>query len=115
MSVTAANIDIKAYRDHVLRVHGQVARRGVDIPVPLGERELAVVRAGVLRRQKESRDRVTQRREELGILRVFDRETPRRLHDNEIRNARRHRAQEEARRGAITPPHPPSYGDVSQA
>jgi len=41
--------------------------------------------------QVSSRDRVTHRREELGILRVSDRETPRRLHDTEIRTEHKRR------------------------
>jgi len=84
--------DRKAYRDHLLKVHGQVARRGVGMPVKLRDRELAVVIEGVLRRQKERRDRVTQRRVELRTPRISDRETPRRLHDNEVRTERQHRS-----------------------
>jgi len=39
--------DRRSYRDHLLRVHGEVSRRSLDAPVRLQERELAVVWASV--------------------------------------------------------------------
>jgi len=35
--------DRRAFRDHLLRVHSEVARQGSDIPVRLEGRELEVV------------------------------------------------------------------------
>jgi len=41
--------DRRAYRDHLLRVHGEVARQGSDLPVRLEGRELEVMWASVHR------------------------------------------------------------------
>jgi len=38
-----AQQDQRAYRDHLLRVHKEVMRRGSDIPVRLEGRELEIV------------------------------------------------------------------------
>jgi len=92
--------DRLAYRDHLLRVHGEVFRRGSDAPVRLERRELALVWASVLRHQVN--DVSTRRREELGLPRVSDREAERRLRDNRSRTARRHRAAACARGEAAT-------------
>jgi len=84
--------DRQAYRDHLLRAHGEVARRGSDIPVRLEERELAVVWATAHRARMSGPVRAARRRAALGLSRVSDREAERRLKDNRARTARRHRA-----------------------
>jgi len=89
--------DRRVYRDHLLQAHGEVSRRGHDVPVRLQERELAVVWASVRRHQVSGSTRASRRREELGLPRVSDREAERRLRDNQARTARRHQAAARAR------------------
>jgi len=89
------------YRDHLLCVHGQVSRREVDTTVSLDDRELAIVRASVSRRQVSGPVRAACRRVELGLPRVSDRETERRLKDNLRHTERRHRAAARARGEAL--------------
>jgi len=92
--------DRRAYRDHLLRVHGEVARRGSDIPVRLEGRELEVVWASAHRSRTRGPACAACRREALWLPRVSDREAERRLKDNRARTARRHRAAACAREGA---------------
>jgi len=66
--------DRRAYRDHLLRVHGEVARRGSDVPVRLEGRELEAVWASAHRSRISGPVQATSRREALGLLRVSDRE-----------------------------------------
>jgi len=106
--------DRRSYKDHLLRANEQVSRLGSAVPVSIHGRELEAVMEGVRRRQENSHDRTRLRLLEQGLPPVSDRDTARRLNDNLLRTERRHRAQEEARRGAAAPPHPSSYGDVSQ-
>jgi len=96
---TCGNIqrDRRVYRDHLLRTHGEVSRRGLDAPVRLPDRELAAVWASARRHQTSGNTRVSRRREKLGLPRVSDREAERRLRDNRSRTARRHRAAAHAR------------------
>jgi len=96
---TCGNIqrDRRVYRNHLLRAHGEVSRRGLDAPVRLPDRELAAVWASVRRHQTSGNTRASRRREELGLPRVSDREAERRLRDNRSRTARRHRAAARAR------------------
>jgi len=82
--------DRRSYRDHLLREHGEVSRRGFEVPVRLQERELAVVWASVRRHQVSGTTLAGRRREELGLPRVSDHEAERRLRDNRARTARRH-------------------------
>jgi len=89
--------DRRVYRDHLLRAHGEVSRRGHDVPVRLGERELAVMWASVRRYQVSGSTRAFRRREELGLPLVFDRDAERRQRDNRARTARRHQAAARAR------------------
>jgi len=89
--------DRRVYRDHLLRAHGEVSRRGHDVPVRLQEKELAVVWASLRRHQVSGSSRASRRREELGLPRVSDREAERQLRDNWARTARRHRAAARAR------------------
>jgi len=77
--------------------HGEVSRRGSDIPVRLEERELAAVWPSVRRHQVSGPVSVARRREDLGLPRVTDREAERRLMDNRSHTARRHRAAARAR------------------
>jgi len=90
-----------AYRDHLLCVHGEVARRGSDVLVRLEEQELAVVWATAHRSRMCGPVRAARRKEALGFLRVLDREAERRLWDHRARTARRHRAAARARGGAV--------------
>jgi len=96
--------DHRSYRDHLLRVHGEVSRRGFDAPVRLQEKELAVVWASVRRHQVSGATRASCRREELGLPRVSDREAERRLRGNWARTARQHRAATRARGVATAAP-----------
>jgi len=82
--------DRRVYRDHLLRAHGEVSRRGLDAPVRLQERELAVVWASVRRHQASRSTRASGHREEVRLPRVSDREAERRLRDNRSRTALRH-------------------------
>jgi len=77
-----------AYRNYLLRVHGEVIRGGIDTPVRLEGRELEVVWAADYRRLLGA----SRRREALGLPRVPDQEAARRLHENRARRARRGRA-----------------------
>jgi len=76
------------YRNHLLRVHGQVIRGGTSTLVRLEGRELENVRAA---------DNTRLLEEALGLPRVSDQEAARRLHDNRARRARRGRAVARAR------------------
>jgi len=110
--------DRRAYRDHLLRVHGEVARRGSDVPVRLEGRELEVVWASVHRSRTSEKARAARRKEALGLPRVSDREAERRLKDNRARTARRHRAAARAREGALatlTAPEVPATADLLRA
>jgi len=89
--------DRHAYRDHLLRVHGKVMRRGSDVPVHLDERELAIVRDSFRCHSVSGPLLAARRRAELGLPRVSDREAERRLRDNRNRMARRHHAAARAR------------------
>jgi len=80
--------DRRVYRDHLLRAHGEVSRRGLDAPVRLPDKELAAVWASVRPHQVSGSTRASRRREELGLPRVSDREAERRLRDNRCRTAR---------------------------
>jgi len=84
--------DRQAYRDHLLRVHREVARRGSDVPVRLEGRELALVWATAHRARMSGPVRATRRREAIWLPRVSDKEAERRLKDNRAQTARRHRA-----------------------
>jgi len=88
-------------RDHLLRAHGKVSRRGYDVPVRLQKRKLAVVWASVRRHQVSGTTCASRRREELALPRVSDCAAERRLKDNRARTPRRHRAAARAR-GAAT-------------
>jgi len=92
--------DRRGYRDHLLREHNEVSRRGFDVPVRLEGRELAAAWAGVRRHQVSGTTLAARRREELGLPRVSDREAERRLQDNRAHSARRHRAGARARGAA---------------
>jgi len=92
--------DRRAYRDQLLRVHEEVARRYSDVPVRLEGRELEVVWASAHRSRISGPARASRRREALGLPRVSDREAERRLKDDKARTARRHRAAARAREGA---------------
>jgi len=92
--------DRRAYGDHLLLVHGEVARPGSDIPVRLEGRELEVVWALAHRSRMSGPVRAARRSEALGLPRVSDREAERRLKDNRACTARRHRAAACAREGA---------------
>jgi len=91
--------DRRSYRDHLLRVHGEVARRGSDMPIHLEGRELEVVLASAHQSSISGPVRASRRREALGLPRVSDREAERRLKDNKARTARRHRAAARAQEG----------------
>jgi len=91
------------YRDHLLREHNEVARRGFDAPIRLEGRELEAVWAGIRHRQTTGMTPASRRREELGLPRVSDKEAARRLQDNWARSARRLRAAARAR-GRQRPP-----------
>jgi len=95
--------DRRAYRDHLLRVHGEVVRRGSDVPVRLEGRELEVVWAAAHRLRTSGPARASRRREAVGLPRVSEREAERRVRDNGARTARRHRAAARAREGAPAP------------
>jgi len=76
--------DRRGYRDHLLREHNEVARRGFDIPVRFEGRELAAVWAGIHHHQAACHQAggttlAARRREELGLPHVSDREAARRL------------------------------------
>jgi len=92
--------DRRAYRDHLLRVHGEVARRGSDVPVRLEGKELEVAWASAHRSRMSGPVYAARRRKALGLPRVSDREAERRLKDNRARTARRHPAAARAREGA---------------
>jgi len=79
--------DRRSYRDHLLREHNEVSRRGFDVPVRFKGRELAAVWVSVHRHQVSSTTLAAQRREELGLPHILDREAERRLHDNRARLA----------------------------
>jgi len=89
--------DRRVYRDYLLRAHGEVSRRGHDVPVRLQERKLAVVWASVRHHQISRTTRASRRREELGLPSVSDLEAERWPKDNRARTARRHRAAVRAR------------------
>jgi len=82
--------DRRGYRDHLLREHNEVSRRGFDNPVRLEGRKLAAVWAGVRRHQASGTSMAARWREELGLPRVSNWEAERRLQDNRARSARRH-------------------------
>jgi len=92
--------DRRGYRDHLLREHNEVSRRGFDVPVRVEGRELAAVWASVRRHQVSGTTQAARCREELGLPHVSNREAERRLHDNRARSARRHRAAARARGAA---------------
>jgi len=92
--------DRRGYRDHLLRKHNEVPRRGFDVPVVHEGRELAAVWAGVRCHQVSGTTLAARRREELGLPRVSDREAERRFQDNWARSTRRHRAAARARGAA---------------
>jgi len=95
--------DRHAYRDHLLRVYGEVARRGSNVAVCLEGRKLEAVWASAYQSRMSGPVRAARRREALGLPRVSDREAERRLKDNRARTARRHRAAARARlRAAAT-------------
>jgi len=111
------NLCMRAYRDHLLQVHGEVARRGSDVPVRLEGRELEVVWASVHQSRTSGPARAPRRREALGLPRVSDREAERRLKDNRARTARRYRAAARASEGApatLTAPEVPATPDIPQ-
>jgi len=91
--------DRRAYWDHLLRVHGEVARRGSDIHVRLEARELEVVWASAHRSRISGPVRTSRRREALGLPRVSDRAAERCPKDNRACTAPRHRAAACAREG----------------
>jgi len=78
--------DRRSYRDHLLRIHQEVTRRGADVPVRLEGRELEAVWAGIQRRHEAGMATASRRRENLGLPRVSDREAARRLLDNRARS-----------------------------
>jgi len=92
--------DRRAYRDHLLPVHGEVARRGSDVPVHLEGRELEAVWASAHRSRMSGPVRAARHREALGLPRVSDQEAERRIKDNRARTARCHRAAARAQLGA---------------
>jgi len=109
--------DRRASRDHLLRVHGKVARRGSDVPVRLEGRELEVVWTSVHPSRTSGPARAARQTEALGPPRVSDREAERRLHDNRARTARHHRAAARAREEApapLTAPEVPATTDLLQ-
>jgi len=77
-----------AYRNHLLRIHGEVIRTGTTTPVRLEGRELATVWAADFIRLLGA----SRRREALGLPRVPDREAARHLHENRAKRARWARA-----------------------
>jgi len=81
------------YRNHLLRVHGQVIRGGTSTPVRLVGRELEEVWSADYVQQLDA----SSRREAMGLPRFTDQEAARRLHDNRIRRERRGRAVARAR------------------
>jgi len=91
--------DRRAYRDDLLRVHGEIACRGSDVPVPLEGREFEVVWATAHRARMSGPVCAARRREAFGLPRVSDREAEKRLKDNRAHTARRHRAAARAREG----------------
>jgi len=95
-----AQRDRRSYCDHLLRQHNEVSRRGFDVPVRLEGQELAVVWASVRRHQVSGTTLAARRREELGLPRVSNREAERRLRDNWVRTAQRHKAAARARGAA---------------
>jgi len=68
------------YRNHLLRVHGQVIRGGTSTPVRLVGRELEEVWSADFVRLLDA----SRRREAMGLPRVTDQEAARRQHDNQI-------------------------------
>jgi len=90
----AVQRDRWAYRNHLLRVHGEVIRGGTNIPVRLEGRELETVWSVDYRQLLSA----SCRREALGLPRVPDQETAPRLHENRARRARRSRAAARATR-----------------
>jgi len=92
--------DRRAYRDHLLPVHSEVARRGSNVPVRLDPHELALVWTPAHRARMSGPVRAFRRKDSLGLPRVFDREAEHWLKDNRARTARRHRAAARAREGA---------------
>jgi len=98
-----AQRDRRAYRDHLLRVHGEVIRQGSDTPVRLVGRELEIVWSADYRRQMSGPDRAARCREALGLPRVSNKEATRCLIDNRARSARRFRAAARARAGTPAP------------
>jgi len=112
-----AQRDRRAYRDHLLRAHGEVMRRGSDVPVRLDGRELEVVWASVHRPRTSGPSRAARQREALGLPRVSNREAERRLKNNQAHTARCHRAAPRAREGApapLTAPEVPATPDTPQ-
>jgi len=96
--------DRRTYRDHLLRAHHEVVRRGVNTPIRLEGRELEAVWDGIRRRHESGMATASRRREQLGLPRVSDREAARRLQDNRARSARRYRAAARARGAATAAP-----------
>jgi len=89
------------YRNHLLRVHGQVIRGGTSTLVRLEGRELEQVWAADYTRLLEA----SHRREAMGLPRVPDQEAARRLHDNRARRDRRGRAVSKNARASLTHRH----------
>jgi len=102
------------YRDHLLREHNEVSRRGFDNPVRLKGRELAAVWAGVRRSQTSETALAARLREEFGFPRVSNWEAERRLQDNRAQLARRHRAAARARGAAMAALGTPIFPHVRQ-
>jgi len=92
-----------AYRDHLLRAHGEVMRRGRDTPVRLVGHEIEAIWSANRRRQLSGPERAARRREALGLPQVSNREAARRLYNNRDRSARRFRAAARARERAPAP------------
>jgi len=88
-----AQQDRWTYRNHLLRVHGQVIRGGTSTPVRLVGLELE--EAWLTDRVRLSD--ASNRREAMGLPRVTDQEAVRRQHDNRIRRERRGWALDRAR------------------
>jgi len=90
----AVQRDHWAYRNHLLRVHGEVIRGGTNIPVRLEGRELETVWSADYRHLLNA----SHRKEAMGLPRVADQEAARHLHENRARRARRSRAAARAAR-----------------
>jgi len=66
--------DRRAYRDHLLRVHDEVARQGSDVPVRLEGRELEAVLVSAHRSRMSGPVQAACRREAMRRPRVSERE-----------------------------------------